>query len=277
MENRSNKKTTSIRIDAEPDLYEKLLAEKENHRKISGKSIALSKIVKEICRKWFNNGGIDQNQRQNCTENTEKSSINGAYVSNMSRNESKKAKDLNNFEQSLIIKEQELSEKERDILKLINDQLDQKNQLIDLKHAVYEKELDNSYKLRKLEDVQEELAEKKQIISNLTRELKEANREMRLGATSEAFPKSGIAGFLESISTYLPVLNTGLLGYIVYLLRSNGQTQVNETAIGNEVKHFMGDVIELIKSSKNKSTEEILQEVIKKYEKRNAKGGSPKS
>jgi len=99
---KTNSNTTSIRIDAEPDLYENLLAEKENRRKISGKSIALSKIVKEICRKWFNNGGIDQNQYQNCTENLEKSSINGAYVSNMSRNESKKAKELNNFVSLLL-------------------------------------------------------------------------------------------------------------------------------------------------------------------------------
>jgi len=273
---KTNNNTTSIRIDAEPDLYENLLAEKENRRKISGKSIALSKIVKEICRKWFNNGGIDQNQNQNCTENPEKSSINGAYVSNMSRNESKKAKELNNFEQSLIIREHELSEKERDILKLINDQLDQKNQLIDLKQAVYEKELDNSYNLRKLVDVQEELTEKKQIIANLTRELKEVNRELRLGQISEPLPKSGIAGFFENISTYLPVLNTGLLGYIVYQLKSNGQTHVNEAAINNDVQNFMGDVIDLVKSSKNKNTDEILQEVIKKYEKRSATGKPPK-
>ena len=64
--------------------------------------------------------------------------------------------------------------------------------------------------------------------------------------------------------------------YIVYLLRNNGQTQVNETAIGNEVKHFMGDVIDLVKSSKNKSSEELLQEIIKKYEKRNTAGMPPK-
>ena len=143
-------------------IYTKIFwQKKKTNGKFQEKSIALSKIVKEICRKWFNNGGIDQNLYQNCTENPEKSSINGAYVSNMSRNESKKAKELNNFEQSLIIRKQELSEKERYILKLINDQLDQKNQLIDLKQAVYEKELDNSYNLRKLVDVQEELKEKK--------------------------------------------------------------------------------------------------------------------
>jgi len=272
----TNIKTTSIRIDAEPDLYENLLAEKESRRKISGKSIALSKIVKEICRKWFTNDRIDQNQYLNCTENPEESSINSAYVPKMSRNESKKAKELNDFEQLLIVREQELSEKERDILKRLNDQLDQKDQLIDLKQKVYEKELDNSYKLRKLDDVQEELTEKKQIITNLTRELKEANRELRLGRVNERIPKSGIAGFLENISSYLPVLNTGLLGYVVYLLKSNGQSQVNETAISNDVQNFMGDVIGLMKSSKNKSTDEILQEIIKKYEKRSAEPKPPK-
>ena len=96
------------------------------------------------------------------------------------------------------------------------------------------------------------LKKKKQIIANLTRELKEANRELRLGATSEALPKSGIAGFIENISTYLPVLNIGLLGYIVYQLKSNGQTHVNEAAINSDVQNFMGDVIDLVKSSKNK-------------------------
>lgn len=272
----TNNKTTSIRIEAEPDLYENLLAEKENHRKNTGKSIALSKIILEICRKWFKNGHFDQNSVQNFKGIQPNMIPNTGFEHLMPQKIQNKEKELRDFEHSLLAKGYELSERERNIMDLINEQLVQKNQLIDFKQSLFEKELDNRAKLRRLDEVEKELYEKNQIITKLTRELKENEMELRQQRYEQAVPEGGVMGFINNIKDYLPVINSALLGYIVYMLNKNGKTQVDENAIGKDIKSFLGDFIELVKTSKNKSSDEILQEVIKKYEKRNAEPKSPK-
>jgi len=231
----------------------------------------LSKIIVRICRKYFNSAGNDQDSDQNIVENSGKSIGNTEYVSKKEKYLSKKEDELFRFEHSLREREGKLADREKDIQVRMNDLFDQKNQMIDQKQVVFDREIKNSYKIMRLAEAENLLIEKEAIINNLTKELKEANKQLNKH-NAEPVPQFGIAGLLEQVKSYLPVINTGLLGFIVYILKSNGQANINVPAIKDDVKNLLGDVIDLIKSSKSKSTEELLQEVIKKYEKRNAAG-----
>lgn len=264
--------TKGIRIEATSKLYQELLEVQRNFRIKDGKKVALSFIIIDYCQKWMNHNKKSQNNDQNVQgflQHSEHTVLNQPHqkppIPSIDENDllarkielDEREDRLRRWENelreqafALIDKDQTVSEKTEEALRL-------KDESLDIKEKANKKDFELEVQKTVNANISQEINEKNEHIDRLKNEVRYMREDVikmlrRIDGQTEK------SVFMDYVVPFLPVVATIILG-IILKKSISGNTEMNQ---------FEKEIFALYTSMKpdvQKGFSEFVQNLAKNY------------
>jgi hypothetical protein len=255
-------KTTGIRLEVEPWLYNVLIEEQEGRRQKTGRKHALSTLILEFCTKGLSfsrcflpvSGNFVQKKSdfeqkkddpvQNFEGSVQQNSVQNALLSPLNLDEIAKLKetllrkeqDLLEKERGMALREQEIADKETELEEKALRTLEHWNDLLDSKEQSMQKSNEKILQKLEMDHQSKELTEKTELIKNLKKE-NERLKEHTLKILQKIDRQTEKNILLDYIVPFLPSI-ISIIGFFITNKKIENIQELNpiQTEIGNMMK-----------------------------------------
>jgi hypothetical protein len=255
--------TKGIRVEVDNEFYDWLSHEQEARRRRTGKKPALSAIILDICYSRMKKNESVQNVQvvQKFLDEVEGKN----YYKNKNADKefaitqtrlTKKEAELKTLETELSQKEKFLNEKEHRIYVALEKQMQQKNDLIDFKEKINEKNLEGSHNKLLVESLEKQVAEKNNTIMELRNEAKQAHEKI-IKILNDVDKKTEKGIFEKYIQPFLP----SLINIAGCLIMNNKLNDIKELS---PALKDIDRIFKQLKPEEQKELSNLLSETVHK-------------
>lgn len=255
-------KTTGIRLEVEPWLYNVLIEEQEERRQKTGRKHALSALILEFCTKGLSfsrcslpvSGNFVQKKsdfeqkkddpvqnfegsvQQNSVQNALLSPINLDEIANLKETLLRKEYDLLEKERGMALREKEIADKETELEEKALKTLEHWNDLLDRKELSMQKSNEKILQQLEMDHQRKELTEKAELIKNLKKE-NDGLKEHTLKILQKIDQQTEKNILLNYIVPFLPSI-ISIIGFFITNKKIENIQELNpiQTEIGNMMK-----------------------------------------